>query len=314
MWQLETNHWQRNVVSSLIFVGETSNVQSNPVGERLFRTQCLLGCASTASCRRESPAKYGCNKALLSMGPASNKKQAWSVSFRNVVSKSCFCLGSYWSPTVPASEKSHAETWWLSNCFGHEISWFQNCGTRQPPKYQRTVPLHFKIEDFMRFKRSSSIPDIPHIIFRPKTYRVSILISFIWDVPTGSNGFHFLHHFVTFHHLSKDLVFRNQLQVKVGWIFSSHLKLQVLANLWSLWNPLYKGDELCSKNSELYSGKILLMKESNLISSKNPLFPIGLVRSKGALRDFWSINRALCKMDFLFKYVFPKWWNSSSPC
>lgn len=68
MWQLETNHWQRNVVSSLIFVGETSNVQSNPVGERLFRTQCLLGCASTASCRRESPAKYGCNKALLSIG------------------------------------------------------------------------------------------------------------------------------------------------------------------------------------------------------------------------------------------------------
>ena len=203
----------------LEFFGEASNVQSNPVGERLFRTQCLLGCASTASCRRESPAKYGCNKALLSMGPASNKKQAWSVSFRNVFSKSCFCLGSYWSPTVPASEKSHAETWWLSNCFGHEISCFQKCGTRQPPKYQRTVPLHFKIEDFMRFKRSSSIPDIPQIIFRPKTYRVSIHISFIWDVPTGSNGFHFLHHFVTFHHLSKDLVFRNQLQVKVGWIF-----------------------------------------------------------------------------------------------
>lgn len=74
MRQLETNHLQRNVVSSLNFFWEASNVQSNPVGERLFRTQCLLGCASTASCRRESPAKYGCNKALLSIGSSVQQK------------------------------------------------------------------------------------------------------------------------------------------------------------------------------------------------------------------------------------------------
>lgn len=58
----------------LEFFWEASNVQSNPVGERLFRTQCLLGCASTASCRRESPAKYGCNKALLSIGSSVQQK------------------------------------------------------------------------------------------------------------------------------------------------------------------------------------------------------------------------------------------------
>ena len=85
-----------------------------------FRTQCLLGSASTASCHRKSPSDshgfaYGCNKAI-DRGPGSTKKGSKSFwvfffhfgggiichspknkpgGFPFRMSKSCFCLGSF---------------------------------------------------------------------------------------------------------------------------------------------------------------------------------------------------------------------------